>query len=110
MGSPYTMKSSIHLPILGYDANALDEHIDKKYEGTTLVVYKGTGSTSEEQLNIHGFERGDTIYGYDYNDIVDPYQMEIRGQVLDWNPTLQTVRIKEYVTGHHQSTDRCDTG
>jgi len=89
---------------LGYDANALDEHISKKYEGTTLVLYPGgTASTSEDQLNNVWFERGDTIYAYDYNDIVDPYQMEIRGQVLDYDPTLQTVRIKEYVGDTNKS-------
>lgn len=83
---------------LGYNANDLDEYIDKKYEGTTLVVYKGGTATSEEQLTNTWFERGDTIFGYDEDDIVDPYQMEVRGQVLDWNPTLQTLRIKEYIT------------
>ena len=83
---------------LNYDSDALDNHIEKKYEGTTLILFSGGAtSTSEEPLRDVWFERGDTIYGYDPNDIVDPYQMEIRGQVLDFDPTLQTLRIKEYI-------------
>ena len=82
---------------LGYDANALDEHINKNTK-EHLSSFIGGTVTSEEQLTDTWFERGDTIYAYDENDIVDPYQMEVRGQVLDWNPTLQTLRIKEYIT------------
>jgi len=92
---------------LGYDANALDEYIDKKYEGTTLILFDGaTDATSEDQLTNTWFERGDTIYGYDPADIVDEYQMEVRGQVLDFNPTLQTLRIKEFIG----DTDRSKIG
>ena len=89
---------------LGYDANSLDEYVDKKYEGTTLVLYPGsTTATSEDQLTDTWFERGDTIYGYDFTDVVDPYQMEIRGQVLDYDPSLQQLRIKEFIGDTNRS-------